>query len=59
VSDIVNEKGFAMVFSLCIRAAFKFCTTFVIVALVLSVKYKANHVLAISIVDIKKFLYTF
>jgi hypothetical protein len=39
-----NEKGFATVFSLFMSLLlFSFCSTFVIVASVLSVKYKANH----------------
>jgi secretion/DNA translocation related TadE-like protein len=39
-----NEKGFATVFSLFISLIlFSFCSTFVIVASVLSVKHKANH----------------
>ena len=39
-----NEKGFATVFSLFMSLLlFSFCSTFVIVASVLSVKHKANH----------------
>ena len=39
-----NEKGFATVFSLFMTLLlFSFCSTFVIVASVLSVKHKANH----------------
>ncbi len=39
-----NEKGFATVFSLFMSLMlFSFCSTFVIVASVLSVKHKANH----------------
>jgi predicted peptidase len=39
-----NEKGFATVFSLFKSLLlFSFCSTFVIVASVLSVKHKANH----------------
>jgi secretion/DNA translocation related TadE-like protein len=39
-----NEKGFATVFSLFMSLLlFSFCSTFVIVASVLSVKQKANH----------------
>ena len=39
-----NEKGFATVFSLLMSLLlFSFCSTFVIVASVLSVKHKANH----------------
>ncbi len=39
-----NEKGFATVFSLFMSLLlFSFCSTFVIVAPVLSVKHKANH----------------
>jgi len=39
-----NEKGFATVFSLFMSLLlFCFCSTFVIVASVLSVKHKANH----------------
>jgi hypothetical protein len=39
-----NEKGFASVFSLFMTLLLlSFCTTFVIVASVLSVKHKANH----------------
>ena len=39
-----NEKGFATVFSLFMSLLlFSFCSTFVIVASVMSVKHKANH----------------
>ena len=39
-----NEKGFATVFSLFMSLLlFSFCSTFVIVASVLSIKHKANH----------------
>ena len=39
-----NEKGFATVFSLFMSLLlFSFCSTFVIMASVLSVKHKANH----------------
>ena len=39
-----NEKGFATVFSLFMSLLlFSFCSTFVIVASVLSVKHKTNH----------------
>jgi secretion/DNA translocation related TadE-like protein len=39
-----NEKGFATVFSLFMSLLlFSFCSTFVLVASVLSVKHKANH----------------
>ena len=39
-----NENGFATVFSLFMSLLlFSFCSTFVIVASVLSVKHKANH----------------
>ena len=39
-----NEKGFATVFSLFMSLLlFSFCSTFVIVASILSVKHKANH----------------
>ena len=39
-----NEKGFATVFSLFMSLLlFSFCSTFMIVASVLSVKHKANH----------------
>ncbi len=39
-----NEKGFATVFSLFLSLLlFSFCSTFVIVASVMSVKHKANH----------------
>jgi len=39
-----NEKGFATVFSLFMSLLlFSFCSTFVIVVSVLSVKHKANH----------------
>jgi len=39
-----NEKGFATVFSLFMSLLlFCFCSTFVIMASVLSVKHKANH----------------
>ena len=39
-----NEKGFATVFSLFMSLLlFSFCSTFVILASVLSVKHKANH----------------
>jgi hypothetical protein len=39
-----NEKGFATVFSLFMSLLlFSFCSTFVIVASVLSVKHNANH----------------
>jgi predicted peptidase len=39
-----NEKGFATVFSLFMSLLlFGFCSTFVIVASVLSIKHKANH----------------
>jgi len=39
-----NERGFATVFSLLMSLLlFSFCSTFVIVASVLSVKHKANH----------------
>ena len=39
-----NEKGFATVFSLFMSfLLFGFCSTFVIVTSVLSVKHKANH----------------
>ena len=39
-----NEKGFATVFSLFMSLLlFSFCSTFVIVASVISVKHKANH----------------
>jgi hypothetical protein len=39
-----NEKGFATVFSLFMSLLlFSFCSTFVIVASVLSVKHKANY----------------
>jgi len=39
-----NDKGFATVFSLFMSLLlFSFCSTFVIVASVLSVKHKANH----------------
>ena len=39
-----NEKGFATVFSLIMSLLlFSFCSTFVFVASVLSVKHKANH----------------
>jgi hypothetical protein len=39
-----NEKGFATVFSLFMSLLlFSFCSTFVTVASVLSVKHKANH----------------
>jgi hypothetical protein len=39
-----NEKGFATVFSLFMSLLlFSFCSTFVIVASVLSVKHTANH----------------
>ena len=39
-----NEKGFATVFSLFMSLLlFSFCSTFIIVASVLSVKHKANH----------------
>ena len=39
-----NEKGFATAFSLFMSLLlFSFCSTFVIVASVLSVKHKANH----------------
>ena len=39
-----NEKGFATIFSLFMSLLlFSFCSTFVIVASVLSVKHKANH----------------
>ena len=39
-----NEKGFASVFSLFMSILlFGFCSTFVIVTSVLSVKHKANH----------------
>jgi secretion/DNA translocation related TadE-like protein len=39
-----NEKGFATVFSLFMSLLLlSFCSTFVIVASVLSVKHKANH----------------
>jgi hypothetical protein len=41
---VKNEKGFATVFSLFVSLMlFSFCSTFVIVASVLSVKHKANH----------------
>jgi len=41
---VKNEKGFATVFSLFMSMLlFSFCSTFVIVASVLSVKHKANH----------------
>jgi secretion/DNA translocation related TadE-like protein len=41
---VKNEKGFATVFSLFMSLMlFSFCSTFVIVASVLSVKHKANH----------------
>jgi hypothetical protein len=41
---VKNEKGFATVFSLFMSLLlFSFCSTFVIVATVLSVKHKANH----------------
>jgi len=41
---VKNEKGFATVFSLFMSLLlFSFCSTFVIVASVLSVKHKANH----------------
>ncbi len=39
-----NEKGFATVFSLFMSLLlFSFCSSFVIVASILSVKHKANH----------------
>jgi hypothetical protein len=39
-----SEKGFATVFSLFMSSlVFSFCSTFVFVASVLSVKHKANH----------------
>ena len=39
-----NEKGFATVFSLFMSLLlFGFCSTFVIVASVLSIKHKSNH----------------
>jgi hypothetical protein len=39
-----NEKGFATVFSLFMSLLlFSFCSTFVIVASILSVKHKVNH----------------
>ena len=44
LNSLKNQKGFATIFSLFTSLLlFSFCTTFVIVASVLSVKHKANH----------------
>jgi len=44
LNKMKNEKGFATVFSLFMSLLlFSFCSTFVIVASVISVKHKANH----------------
>ncbi len=44
LSSLKNQNGFATIFSLFMSLLlFSFCATFVIVASVLSVKYKANH----------------
>jgi secretion/DNA translocation related TadE-like protein len=44
LNSLKNQNGFATIFSLFMSLLlFSFCTTFVIVASVLSVKHKANH----------------